>query len=552
MKRNPEQFKNTEFDVLIIGAGIYGAFAAWDAAMRGLKTALIDKGDFGSATSSNSLKIIHGGLRYLQHLDFIRMRESILERRHMMSMAPHLAHPLPCVMGTFGHMIKGPEAMRLALLLNDIISWDRNRLKDPQKHLPRGRVISRDKLLDIIPYIDRERLNGGAVWYDGIMSDSERLLLSIVRAAQEQGAVVANYMKAKEILIENNRTTGAVVSDQTGMDSFPVRAKTILSTAGPWVNKLARNMEKNEDLIEYSTAMNLIIDRKFSDYAIGASTKSTFSDKDAVISRGSRLLFIVPWNGKTMVGTAHKPFSGDPEAYKPSRDDVVEFLDEINSALPGAEITMDQVTRVLFGLLPMASVNETSGDVQLEKHYRIVDHAQEGGPEGAFSLVSVKYTTARDVAEKAIDVIAKQLNSTTPSETAKSRVWGGDIENYREFMRQSEAEPVPERLMQHLKAVFGSRYTDILELAGTDSELLNPLSSATAVTPAEILYGVRREMAVHLTDIVLRRTALGSSGCPKDSLLQKIADIAGDELGWSEQTRNTEINRVKEYAGFIK
>ena len=551
MKRDPQLLKNKEFDVIIVGAGIYGAFAAWDAAMRGLKVALIDKGDFGSATSSNSLKIIHGGLRYLQHMDFIRMRESIRERRNMMAMAPHLAHPMPCVMGTYGHMVKGPEAMRVALLLNDLVSWDRNRIKDKQKHLPAGKIISRKKLLEKVPYIEQERLNGGAVWYDGIMSNSERLLLSVVRAAEEQGAVVLNYAQADEFLIENHSVTGVQITDQANQESFTVRTRTVLNTAGPWVNNLIKTLPGGDDVINYSTAMNLIIDRQFSDYAFGASTKSTFSDDDAFIKRGSRLLFIVPWNGKSMVGTAHKPFSGDPETFRPSNEDVSEFLEEVNSALPGADISMQEVIRVLYGLLPMASVHENSGDVQLEKHYRIIDHAQENGLQNIYSLVSVKYTTARDVAEKAIDKIAGQLNNHELSKTSTRRVWGGDLDNYVDFMSKTDGHDVQETVINHLKKEYGSRYKEVMELHHPNNEQLQPLAPDTQVTAAEILYAVRYEMALHLADILLRRTALAATECPQDDVIKRAADIAGKELGWTEKIRQQEINQVKEYAGFI-
>ncbi|MCG8605140.1 FAD-dependent oxidoreductase, partial [bacterium] len=191
MERNLSKLQASKFDVLIIGAGIYGAWTAWDAAQRGLSVALIDKGDFGAATSSNSLKIVHGGLRYLQHADIKRVRESTAERRTLMRVAPHLIHPMPCVMPTYGHALRGKEVMQTALFLNDLICFDRNRLSDPQKHIPRGRVVSRKECLRLIPGIDETGLSGGALWHDCQLYNSERMLMSILHSAVNVGAVVA-------------------------------------------------------------------------------------------------------------------------------------------------------------------------------------------------------------------------------------------------------------------------------------------------------------------------------------------------------------------------
>ena len=174
--------------MLVIGAGIYGSFVAWDAALRGLSVALVDQGDFGHATSANNFRIIHGGLRYLQHGDIRRMRQSIRERMTLMRIAPHLIHPLPFLVPTYGHLARGREAMGLALWLNDLIGFDRNQLADPEKFLPRGSVISRDRCLELFPGVDQKGLTGGAIWYDCQMLSPERLTLSLVKAAAQAGA----------------------------------------------------------------------------------------------------------------------------------------------------------------------------------------------------------------------------------------------------------------------------------------------------------------------------------------------------------------------------
>lgn len=196
MKRNLEELSNTQFDVLVIGGGIYGACVAYEATLRGLSVALVEKQDFCGATSANSLKTIHGGLRYLQHADFKRMRESIYERRTLMKIAPHLVHPLPVLVPTYGHGLKGIEAMTVALKINDLVSCDRNLgLPDPQKHIPTGRTLSPTECLNTLPGISADGLTGGAIFHDAQVYNSERLVLAYLQSATQLGLRVANYLE---------------------------------------------------------------------------------------------------------------------------------------------------------------------------------------------------------------------------------------------------------------------------------------------------------------------------------------------------------------------
>ncbi|MDZ7314995.1 MAG: FAD-dependent oxidoreductase [candidate division KSB1 bacterium] len=343
MKRDLESLSQETFDVLIIGGGIYGAALAREAVLRGLKTALIEQGDFAGGASSNSLKIVHGGLRYLQHADFSRMRESITERRILLKIAPHLVRPLPCVMPTYGHFIKGPEAMRAAIMLNDLISFDRNFGLKPDRRLPRGRMLSKQEFLDIVPFIRRESLNGGALWYDGLMVNSERLLFAFLHFAAERGLTVANYVKAESLLLEKNRVVGVTVYDRLGDQRFDVRAKLTVAAPGSRLNDILRQTADQPE-VRFSTAVNLVLSRRFtSEYAFAAPTQRRYKDQDALIDRGSRLLFFVPWRGVTLAGTAHQPYLGDPADYHVTEEEVESFLAEVNSALPDAQIRRDEV-----------------------------------------------------------------------------------------------------------------------------------------------------------------------------------------------------------------
>ena len=539
-----------EFDLLIIGAGIYGAASAWEAASRGLKVALIDKGDFASGTSSNSLKIIHGGLRYLQHADFRRMRESITERRILMHIAPHLVHPLPCVMPTYGHLVKGPEVMRFALLLNDIISFDRNQSGDPQKHLPMGRILSKEEIIHQLPFIDHANLTSGALWYDARMHSSERLVLAFIKSASRHGAVIANYVKADSFIFSQDRVTGIMARDAVTGDRFTIRAKLTLNTAGPWINKLLASLNgwAGNNPFAFSTALNLVVNRRFTENtAFGFSSEKVFKDSDALISKGSRLLFAVPWRNITLFGTEHAPYSGEAERFRVTEEMIGRFLDEINSALPEHKIERDEVVFHYGGLLPMTGVNQKTGDVTLVKHFHLIDHKKEHGPDGLVSVLSVKFTTARDVAQKAVDLVFRKLKvKFVKSETGRKRLVGGDIDDFSDHLQNAIArkQSLTKEAIVQLAHNYGSEYGQVLQLANGKPHLSAYVDEERSVPAAEVVHAVKEEMALTLADVVFRRTQLGSAGNPGETSLGKCAEIMAGQLGWSAQRTRDEIQSV--------
>jgi glycerol-3-phosphate dehydrogenase len=552
MRRDLKKLSETTYDLLIIGGGAYGACSAWDAALRGLSVALIEKGDFAHATSSNSLKIIHGGLRYLQHADFRRMRQSIRERSVLLRIAPHLIRPLPFLIPTYGHTLRGKEVMSIALRLNDLIGFDRNRGQDAGRQLPASRVISREEYLRIVPGVDREGLTGGAIWYDAQVLNSERLILSFLHSAVQAGAEVANYVEASGFLTEGKRVIGVRARDTLTGDSFDVRARVVLNTTGPWVGRVVELLEGKtpEASLPLSKAMNLVIRRKlFPDYAVGIWSKHEFKDHDAVLNKGSRLLFITPWREYSLVGTTHTHYDGDPDGFRVTEAEIQEFLDEINEAYPEAAIKREEVTFFYGGLLPADAKSGTNGDVTLLKQYRIFDHLETEGIEGLVSVVSVKLTTARDVAQKAVDVVFKKLNWTPPKcRTAETPVYGGQIEDLTDFLSQQarlHGERVPPGVIHHLVHTYGSALGDVMKYAEETPEGNATLSEDSNVIRAEVLHGVREEMAQKLADVVMRRTELGTAGFPGEASLQSCADILAEELGWNRQRRNDEIAEVK-------
>lgn len=552
MQRNIANLAAQEYDLIIVGGGIYGAWAAWDAALRGLSVALLEKGDFGGATSSNSMKIIHGGLRYLQHFDFKRMRESIRERTILMRIAPHLVHPLPCLMPTYGHGLKGREVMSIALLLNDLISYDRNRLQDPQKHIPNGKTFSRDEIRKLLPGIPEQGLTGGASWHDCQVYNSERLLLALLHGAVERGAQVANYAKVVDFIRNESAIIGVKVFDCEESRHYNVFGKKVLDTSGPWINKTLGLLNGFQPLEKTPLAkgINLVVNRQLlPKFGVGVPSTYSFQDTDAVLNKGSRLLFFTPWRKFTILGTTYFPFSGEEDSAAITEENINALLEEFNTAYPAMQIKREEISSFHVGILPANSHTEKKGEVSAEKHFKLIDHKMTSGLDGLISVLGVKYTTARDVASRAIDLVARKLKQKNlQAQTAHKPIPGGDIVRFEDYIEQEIAKRpwgLPEKSVRHLIYNYGTRYIDILHSFEEDEALQKPVSSKENVLAAEIVHGVREEMARTLADCVKRRTELGSAVCPDNASLQLCAEIMAKELGWDAPKIADEIAKTK-------
>jgi glycerol-3-phosphate dehydrogenase len=542
MTRDVQALSNKQFDLLIIGAGIYGAAAARDAALRGLSVALIDKGDFGGRTSANSLKIVHGGLRYLQTLDLARVRESILERRRMMRIAPHLLRTLPCVMPTYGLLMKSKHVMWAGLLANDVFSCDRNLHADPALRIPMGKVLSKSKTLELIPGIEPRRVTGGASWTDGQMIHSERLTLSFVLSAVSQSAVATNYVQAEKFLVRDGKVEGVRAKDVLTGTSFDIKAKTVLNTSGGWADKVNATAG-SAGRIRLSTAMNLVINRPvLPKSAAGISAPFEIRRPDGSTKNGSRVLFMTPWNGVTMVGTYHLLYPGDPDDLAVRESEVQDFLAEVNRALPDNPVKREEVTFFHKGFLPANGINAKTGEVNLTPHYKLVDHKREG-LDGLLSVIGVKYTTARGVAEAAVNLACRKLGKSGDGKTSRSTpVFGGGMADLASFVRSAEtsAPKLKPETVRRLVSHYGTEWNKVVDPASSPKQL-----PGSEVFEAEILYAIQNESAVRLVDVVLRRTDLGSYGPPKAEALKACADIMAKELGWKPERVKEEIAAVE-------
>jgi len=517
VKRDIGALASREFDLAIVGGGVYGAAIAWDASLRGLTVALVERNDFGSGTSFNSLKTIHGGVRYLQHGDLKRIRESVRERRNLMRVAPHLVHPLPFLVPTYeGSLGRSRAALRLALFVNDLVSWDRNRDAPADKHLPPGRVLSREECLKLAPDLDASGLTGGALWYDAQMYNSDRLTLSFVLSAAREGAVAANFVEAEGFVRRGDRVQGIVAKDSLAGGVFEIRGRMVINASGPSVDRLLARAggEKRKRLFHSSKAMNLVTRPLVENVALG-------------LTRGGPLLCIAPWRHVSLVGTLHLPYEGEPDVIDTKEEDVQRLLDGVNRAYPKAELVRSDVRLVHRGLLPAMS---NGRELTLVKSYKIDETL-----EGLLSIVGVKYTTARDVAEKTVDrALARLGKPHVASRSATTPVVGGDFESFADLTRSVETP--------HLAYNYGALAREVLALSDP-----TPLSDTTSVTGAEVRYAVREEMALDLASVVLRRTELGSAGHPGRTALERAAAVTGEELSWSEDKKRVEIEAVEEF-----
>jgi glycerol-3-phosphate dehydrogenase len=544
-----------EFDLLVLGGGMYGACVAWDATLRGLSVALVDKADFGGATSSNSLKIIHGGLRYLQHADFRRMRESILERRTLMQIAPHLVHPLPVLLPTYGHGLQGPEVFAAALCINDLVSFDRNRLRDPQKHIPRGRVISKQSCLRHLPGLDSQGLTGGALFYDAQVYHSERLILAFLHSAAQAGAVLANYVEATGFRLDGDRIRGVHARDVLGGDSFEIRARTVVNACGPWVPHVQHLLHRPRSAapLRYAKAMNVVTRSLFDRYAVGIPSRVGYRDADAVVKKGNRLLFVVPWRGRSIIGTMQAACQAATAEVGITERDIQGFLDEVNASYPPARLQRDEVTFVHGGHLPLTHIDARSGDVQLAKHEQIEDHRQDG-IHGLISVTGVKYTTARRVAVRVVDrVVAMQGRPPVRSRSATTTLYGGQIEQFDTFVQTqtaTQAMHISDEDMRRLIMNYGTAYPHVLKYLDTCLTIAPSTPLQDAVMRAEVRYAVREEMAQRLSDVIFRRTELGTAGIPGDDVLSACAAVMQSELGWSPTRVAQECQLVHERQSF--
>jgi glycerol-3-phosphate dehydrogenase len=518
MLRDLSRLTERVFDLLVIGGGVHGLAAAYDAAQRGLSVALVESGDFGSGASFNHLKTVHGGLRYLQNADLKRMRESIVERRILAQIAPHLLTPLPFLMPTYRTLTRSRMAMRVAFAADALVGGDRNADVPPRLQIPMGRTMSRDECLRLFPGARTRNLTGGALWYDYQMRNTDRLTLAFGLAAAREGACLANYVRATTPLKAGGRVSGMRVLEGLSGETFDVRATITLNAAGAGAGCVmeAFGAPQPYPLIK---ATNLVTRRPLTGPALASSTDS------------GRMLFIVPWQGLAMAGTFHSGNECPPDDLDVSARELATHLAEINQAFPDLKLAEDDVSLVHRGL--MLAARNRRGEWAPEGHFRIRDHALDG-VHGAMSLIGVKYTTARGVAAAAIDVLLRRLGRTSACRTDQAPLPGGDVADLdalQEIIRRLADCDVD--VARQLAETYGSEAKEVVGLMA-EPALKQRVAPDVSVIRAQIVHAVRHEMACTLTDVVARRTPLGAAGHPGREVAERCAAVMAGELVWSQ------------------
>ncbi|MEI6562712.1 MAG: glycerol-3-phosphate dehydrogenase/oxidase [bacterium] len=539
MSRDIANLAEREFDILIVGGGIHGVTLAREAALAGLSVALVDKADFCSATSANSLKILHGGIRYLQQANLPRVRQSVIERRTMLQIAPHLVEPLPCAMPTYGHGMKGKEVMFCGLLAYNLLSGDRNQGLPTGKAIPSCRIGSRTEWLAIAPDLDNPRFTGAALWHDAIALNTERLGLGFVASAIQAGAHVANYIEVTGFQRNGRDVTGVTAIDRITNQPLTIRAKVTVNNTGPWIRETLRLLGETVTTPEYrcALAMNVVLRKQLIPrHAVGLTAYKEGWEN-------GRLFFFVPWRDRTMVGTYLRPHTGSPDQLKVTPDDIQSFIANLNLAYPAAQLKPKDIAFIQAGLMPATDQDVSpGGEPRLLNQFQILDHAKGDNLNGLMSVLGVKWTTARDVAQRTLALLLTKLGRSPVNRlSAIHPLPGGDIPDLEVLIKEIIQSGLPEETAHHLVCHYGLRCRDVIRLGATNPLWLKPLGEGTCVTGAEIIFALREEMAQTLADVVLRRTGLGSAGRPSKAALMNAAVIMARELAWDAPRLDKEL-----------
>lgn len=541
MNRNVESLANRRFDVIVVGGGIYGACLAWEATSRGLSVALLEKGDFGGGTSANMHRILHGGFRYVRNGDVKRIRESIRERNTLMRLAPHLTDPMPFMVPTYRRGLQHREMMRTAIRIYDLLSYGRNSgIEDARRQIPPGRIVSREECLRVAPGLDAQGVTGGAIWFDGALRDPARLTLEFVRTAADAGASVANYVELKEYSRTDSRVTGVSAVDLLTGNELHLEGSMVINAAGPWNESLLAKLGQPRKRRRYVRSVDVVTRAlTLEDHGL-ALTGPQENAPDQIIR-----YFLSSWRGLSVVGSVDYLEDTDPDAFRMKESELEYLIGVVGACMPGARLSMDDVLCVQAGLIPHADTQPLNDPYNAERHYQIEDHGKRDGIEGLFSVMGIKYTTARDIAQKTIDLVAEKLGRPpVSSRSATAPLHGTPSGPFDEFSGRvvaSKPHGLSVTVMERLVRSYGAAYDEVLAHIGEDSRLAEPITPASTVIRAQIVHAVESEMAIRLTDVIMRRTDLGTLAHPGASQLRACAEVMGALLGWNDATIENEI-----------
>lgn len=389
-------------DVVIIGGGINGAGIARDAAMRGLKVLLIEKGELGCATTSASTRLIHGGLRYLEHFEFGLVRESLREREILLKIAPHLVRPLAITIPIYKQSKRGRLTIRAGMILYDLLSSG--------KSLPRHRMLSRAQTLERWPGLNPKCLVGSALYYDAQVEFPERLVVENVRSARKLGAEVHTHTRVTNLAVDDGKVSGVEFVGEDGQKQF-VEARVVINAAGPWIDLVLDHAPVKSPKLIGGTKGSHIVVAVFPGAPANAIYLEARSD--------GRPIFIIPWNKVYLIGTTDVRFEGDPDEVRCEPWEIDYLLSETNEALPGAQLTRDNILETYSGVRPLPVAGDKDEQSITRRHF-IREHPKL---PNLLSIVGGKLTTYRSLAEESVNLIFQKLGrNSPPCNTDKIRI----------------------------------------------------------------------------------------------------------------------------------
>ncbi|WP_420208284.1 FAD-dependent oxidoreductase [Candidatus Electronema sp. JC] len=542
MNRNEHlrRLARQEFDLLVIGGGISGACIAHDAALRGLSVALLERRDFGGFTSAASSKLLHGGIRYLPQAQLWKVRESGREQRIMQRLAPHLLRWLPFLIPTEkGSFMQGALPLQAAMRIYGLCHCG---FSDLPPGAPLGEFLPPIKAVRVAPQLASiAKLSGAQVLNESHMHSSERMTLAFIKTAASNGAAVANYAEAVSYLSSRDRVRGVAVRDALSGKEFSVAARMTVNSSGPAAQSLNRaspslQLRLRKEITGFARGVHLVTRQIHPDYALALTTREK---TEGFVTRGGRHFFIIPWRGRSLIGTTNTPFKGDFDQLRVTAEDVDEFLADINETLPDLGLRRDEVYYAYVGIYPLTVRVIDPEKYQAGGDYQLVDHHSSDGVAGLITALGAKYTTARGLAEKTVDLAVRKLGCPAfPCRTAVTPLLEGGMTNLAAFIARKQEQYsalLTKEMAEHLIRYHGTGIDRVMETAAGDAELLKPLSPGVSVCAAEVLHAARKEMAAHLDDVVFRRTGMGTIGCPDEAALNRAAAIMAAELDWDEQ-----------------
>ncbi|MEM8640433.1 MAG: glycerol-3-phosphate dehydrogenase [Cyanobacteria bacterium P01_G01_bin.54] len=536
--RDWQNIAATDYDVVVIGGGINGAGTARDAALRGLRTIVIEKNDFASGTSSWSTRLVHGGLRYLEQFEFSLVRESLREREILLRNAPHLVHPLLLTVPIYGERSRPYWKVWAGMMLYDLFSYD--------KSVPIHRMVRGGALKQVARGLDGENLKGGAQYYDAQAEYAERLCLENIFAARDAGATVCNYVTVTGLERTGKRIHQVQCQDSLTGETFtvPLTAKgMVINTAGPWVDQVLERVRGEfvcDRQIGGTKGSHIIVD-PFPGMPETAFYVEAKSDK--------RPFFIVPWLGRVLIGTTDLRFGGDLDRVKANTDEIDYLLNETNAILPTANLSRADIKFTYSGVrpLPYRQQSHSQKTGAFTRKHTLHDHSPEG-VQNLVSLIGGKLTTYRHVGEEMVDWVYRKRGQTPPPCPTLSTPLPGCIQatdpRIQAATRQY-ASLLSRETVSHLFTLYGSGAQQVLALVDETMELAESISPHLPDIKAQIVYAVNQELAQTYLDITRRRTTLAMQDHYGFNALPILAEVLQKYCGWTEE--RCDRNRAEYY-----